>query len=88
MDKGDNDLPSRYYTVYYSSIPHLLLWYFTVLKLCLGPSPLAQPSSQVSTERQIGLSTSAQKLRASFAMGINLAELRKECETVDQGKEG
>ena len=21
MDKGDNDLPSRYYTVYYSSIP-------------------------------------------------------------------
>ena len=24
MDKGDNDLPSRYYTVYYSSIPHYI----------------------------------------------------------------
>ena len=69
MDKGDNDLPSRYYTVYYSSIPHLLLWYFTVLKLCLGPSPLAQPSSQVST----GLSAK---------LGCQL--LRKNCDRVLQ----
>ena len=25
MDKGDNDLPSTYYTVYFSSIPHWAL---------------------------------------------------------------
>ena len=54
MDKGDNDLPSRYYTVYYSSIPHLPPEIFFLKHAC---SILRQSSNSVRISRKIQVSS-------------------------------